>query len=246
LLATDTTSPYGFSWDTTKIADGNASLVARAYDAAGNATSSSAVSVTVANAVVATPGDTTPPTVGISSPGGGATVKGLVTVNASASDNVGVTRVELFVNGTLLASDLTSPYGFSWDTTKIADGGASLIARAYDAAGNATSSSTVKVTVANAVIATVADTTPPTVTITNPANGSKVGGFVTVDVASADAGGIANLTLSIDGSVKFTGNVASTSYKWNTKSAKRGTHTISAAATDRAGNRSTTTVQVTN
>jgi len=246
LLATDTTSPYGFSWDTTKIADGNASLVARAYDAAGNATSSSAVSVTVANAVVATPGDTTPPTVGISSPGGGATVKGLVTVNASASDNVGVTRVELFVNGTLLASDLTSPYGFSWDTTKIADGGASLVARAYDAAGNATSSSTVKVTVANAVIATVADTTPPTVTITNPANGSKVGGFVTVDVASADAGGIANLTLSIDGSVKFTGNVASTSYKWNTKSAKRGTHTISAAATDRAGNRSTTTVQVTN
>src|SRR5262245_16896717 len=46
-------------------------------------------------------GDTTPPTASITSPAGGATVSGTVTVNASAGDNVGVTRVELRVDGTL-------------------------------------------------------------------------------------------------------------------------------------------------
>ncbi|HWJ45378.1 MAG TPA: S8 family peptidase, partial [Gaiellaceae bacterium] len=42
-----------------------------------------------------TPGDTTPPTTSITSPAGGATVTGTVTVSATASDSVGVSRVEL-------------------------------------------------------------------------------------------------------------------------------------------------------
>jgi hypothetical protein len=191
--------------------------------------------------------DTQAPTAAISSPGAGTTVQGLVPVNVSASDNVGVSRVELLVNGALFATDTTSPYGFSWDTTRLADGNANLVARAYDAAGNSTSSSSVSVTISNAVTAAtpVADTTPPVVAISNPANGSRVSGFVTVNVTSTDNTGVANLSLSIDGSVKFTGNVASASYKWNTKSAKAGTHTISAVATDQAGNRTTHTIQVT-
>jgi hypothetical protein len=147
----------------------------------------------------------------------------------------------------LLASDTTSPYGFSWDTTKLADGAATLVARAYDAVGNSTSSAGVIVTVSNAAAtaAPVADTTPPTVTISNPPNGSMVSGFVTINVSSADNVGISSISLSIDGAVKFTGNVSSTNYKWNTKSAKAGGHTISAVAIDRAGNRTTKTIQVT-
>src|SRR5688500_1396522 len=47
------------------------------------------------------PGDTTPPTTSITSPAGGAIVSGTVTVSANASDNVGVSRVELFVDGSL-------------------------------------------------------------------------------------------------------------------------------------------------
>ncbi|MHA1228420.1 MAG: Ig-like domain-containing protein [Candidatus Hodarchaeales archaeon] len=43
--------------------------------------------------------DTTAPTVSITSPADGATVSGTVTVEASASDNVGVDRVEFFVDG---------------------------------------------------------------------------------------------------------------------------------------------------
>lgn len=46
----DTTSPYSASWDTTAFANGDYSLWARARDAAGNTTTSAAITVTVSNA----------------------------------------------------------------------------------------------------------------------------------------------------------------------------------------------------
>ena len=96
------------------------------------------------------PGDTTPPTTSITSPASGATVSGSVTVSASASDNVGVSRVELFVDGSLAGSDTSSPYAIAWNTTTASNGSHSLQTRAYDAAGNVGSSTAVGVTVSNA------------------------------------------------------------------------------------------------
>ena len=95
------------------------------------------------------PGDTTSPTTSIGSPSNGATVSGTVTVSASASDNVGVSRVELFVDGSLHSTDTTSPYAFSWNTTTVSNGGHSLQTRAYDASGNVGSSGVVSITVIN-------------------------------------------------------------------------------------------------
>jgi hypothetical protein len=94
-------------------------------------------------------GDTTPPTTSITSPANGATVSGTVTVSANASDNVGVSRVELYVDGTLAGTDTSSPYQIAWNTTTTSNGGHSLQTRAYDAAGNVGSSATVSVTVNN-------------------------------------------------------------------------------------------------
>jgi subtilisin family serine protease len=94
-------------------------------------------------------GDTTAPTTSITSPSNGATVSGTVTVQASASDNVGVSRVELYVDGSLVGTDTTSPYSFSWDTTTVGNGSHNLQTRAYDAAGNVGSSAVVSVTVSN-------------------------------------------------------------------------------------------------
>jgi hypothetical protein len=45
----DTTAPYSIAWDTTTVADGVHSLAARARDAAGNQTTSGAVTVTIKN-----------------------------------------------------------------------------------------------------------------------------------------------------------------------------------------------------
>jgi hypothetical protein len=100
-------------------------------------------------AVGAGSGDTTPPTTSITAPASGATVSGTITVTASASDNVGVTRVELYVDGTLKATDTSTPYNFAWDTTTAANGSHSLLTKAYDAAGNVGTSNAVSVTVSN-------------------------------------------------------------------------------------------------
>jgi Bacterial Ig domain len=49
LVGSDSSAPYSVSWNTTGVANGSHSLTARAFDAAGNVGTSSAVSVTVSN-----------------------------------------------------------------------------------------------------------------------------------------------------------------------------------------------------
>jgi hypothetical protein len=99
-------------------------------------------------------GDTTPPTTSITAPANGATVSGTVSVTASASDNVGVTKVEFYLDGALKSTSTASPYSWSWNTTTAANGSHSLVSKAYDAAGNVGTSATVTVTVSNTVTTT--------------------------------------------------------------------------------------------
>jgi hypothetical protein len=107
---------------------------------------SAIVTLNVAN-VVTPPPDTTPPTVGILSPTGGK-VSGVVTVTATASDNVGVLRVDFYANGQLVSSDTSAPYQATWNSRTVAGPTATLMAVAFDTAGNS-ASATVLVTVAN-------------------------------------------------------------------------------------------------
>src|SRR5262249_30865281 len=72
-----------------------------------------------------------------------------VGVSASATDNVGVSRVELYRNGSLFATLTTAPYTYSWDSSGAANGSYTLTATAYDAAGNAGNSKPLTVTVDN-------------------------------------------------------------------------------------------------
>jgi hypothetical protein len=88
--------------------------------------------------IVLTPGagDPTPPTVSITAPPNGATISGIVNATASAADNVGVAKVEFYVDATLKATDTSSPYSFDLDTAQLSNGSHTLMAKAYDAAGN--------------------------------------------------------------------------------------------------------------
>jgi hypothetical protein len=96
------------------------------------------------------PADTTPPTVAISSPANGATISGNTIVTAGAADNVNVGGVRFFVDGVQLgAEDTSAPYEVSWDTTLSINGGHTVTAKARDAAGNATTSAPIAVTVSN-------------------------------------------------------------------------------------------------
>jgi subtilisin family serine protease len=192
-----------------------------------------------------TPPDTTAPLASLSGPLGGSTVSGLVPVTVNASDNVGVARVDLVVNGTVVATDTSAPFSFSWNSTGAANGKASLTAVAYDAAGNAGSSPIVSVNVSNQTTSVAKDTTPPVVTIVNPTGGT-VNGNVSVSVSATDNVGAAGITMSlaIDGVTKAQGNGGSLGYNWNTKKSAAGTHTITVTARDAAGNVSTASVNV--
>jgi hypothetical protein len=93
--------------------------------------------------------DTIAPTTSITSPAGGATLTGTATLSASASDNVGVARVEFYAGTSLLGTATAAPYSISWNTTSVANGTYALTTKAYDAANNVGTSSTVSVTVSN-------------------------------------------------------------------------------------------------
>ncbi|HKO57846.1 MAG TPA: Ig-like domain-containing protein [Thermoanaerobaculia bacterium] len=93
--------------------------------------------------------DTTLPTCSITSPTAGSTVSGTVTITAAATDNVGVTKVEIFVDGALRTTDTTAPYTWSWNTTTFANSSHTITAKAYDAANNMKQAANVTVTVNN-------------------------------------------------------------------------------------------------
>ena len=199
---------------------------------------------TGSSSVAPPPADSQAPSVAIGAPLGGSTVSGIAAVDVQASDNVGVTKVELRVNGALQASDTSAPFAFAWDSSRFANGTATLEVRAYDAAGNSAPSS-VSVNVANATTP-IADTTPPTVAIGNPKAGSKVKGNPTITVSASDDAGAAGLTqtLFIDGAQVAQSNGGSLSYTWQARKAAAGAHQITAVARDAAGNSSSQSITV--
>ncbi|WP_234484086.1 S8 family serine peptidase [Noviherbaspirillum pedocola] len=190
--------------------------------------------------------DSTAPTASITAPTAGSTVSGVAPVSVSALDNVGVASVQLSVNGTVVATSTTAPFSFSWDTTGVTNGSATLVATAYDAAGNAGASAAVTVNVANASTLVVKDTTPPAVAIVNPVPG-QVSGTVSINTNASDNNGSAGITqqIYVDGALKAKGTGATLSYSLNTRKLAIGTHTIQAVAKDAAGNTSSNTIQIT-
>lgn len=110
------------------------------------------------------PIDMAAPTVAITSPIGG-TVSSVLNITADANDDVGVTHVDFFVDGSFLSRDSSRPYvSASWDTRTVSNGTHTLTAKAYDAAGHVTPSAPVTVTVSN----TTPDTTPATISQIHP------------------------------------------------------------------------------
>jgi len=138
-LSTDTTAPYGCDWDTTTAVEGSShTLTSTAIDVAGNASTPATRTVTVRNA-------NDPPTVQLTSPVAGSTFRKSLSFAATASDDLGVARVEFYVDGSLKATDTTAPYTGSWQAPgNFPNGSHTVTAKAIDVRGlSATSSVTV-------------------------------------------------------------------------------------------------------
>lgn len=168
----------------------------------------------------------TPPTVSITSPLSGATVSGLVTISATATDDVGVTQVNFYVDAVLLGSDLVAPYSWNWDSTTVLDGTRTLTARAIDTIGQ-TGSNAVSVLVDNVNDLPVANAGP--------------------DQTVVDANGDGVELVTLNGSTSYDPDGTLVSYEWKegtvllgtgaivTVNFAVGTHTVTLTVTDNRG-----------
>jgi len=150
LQATDTSTPYQYSWNSISIAAGSYTLMAKAYDAAGNVGQSANIAVDVVK-------DTSAPIVSVTGPSKNATVSGSAAITASATDNIGVTIVEFYVNKTLCAVTNMAPYSYKWQTMLLPNGSYTLSSKAYDTSGNVGLSNSVAVKVSNSLSSALGD-----------------------------------------------------------------------------------------
>lgn len=132
VTGSQSSAPYTFSWGA---GAGSHTLQTVAYDAAGNKGTSAPVTVTGGSTA-----DTGPPVVAIASPANGSVARNtVVSITATATDNVGVARVQFYVNNTLMATDIGAPYTYSWKVPAKNNASYTIKAVAYDAAGNSAS-----------------------------------------------------------------------------------------------------------
>jgi hypothetical protein len=180
---------------------------------------------------VSAPSSDAPPAVTVTAPSEGATVSGVVTVQASASDDVGVTRVAFSVDGSSIGTDTNGADGWSvaWNTTLATDGPHTVTATVTDTSGQTGSDS-------NAVTVNNFDG-PPSVAVTSPAEGATVSGIVLVQASASDDVGVTQVAFSVDGDAigTDTNGADGWSAPWDTRTALDGAHTITATATDTKG-----------
>ncbi len=215
LIGTDTTSPYSIVW--ANVQPGTYSLTAKATDSSGATATSAARSIRVNNL----------PSVSLTAPANGVnfTPGSTISLTATASDTDGtVSQVQFFQGTTLIGSDTSSPYSFSW--TNVAAGSYALTAKATDNNSGVTTSTTVNITV----------DASPTVSLTAPANNAVFlpGASITVSANAADTGGSVAKVDFFDGATLIGTDITSPySIAWT--NAASGTHTITARATDNQG-----------
>src|SRR5262249_16969805 len=116
LIAGGSNASLSYSWNTLASTNGAHTLQAVTTDTSGN-TASAQINVTVNNVT-----DTTAPSIVITSPANGATVSRTFSVTVSVTDDVGVVRVELYVDGRLTSTSTSSPFTTSWNPRKAASG----------------------------------------------------------------------------------------------------------------------------
>jgi hypothetical protein len=230
LGAEDTAAPYTVSWNTTSVTNGAHTLTARARDAAGNQTTSTAVSVTVSN-------DAAPPVLSNAQPSG-TLAAGTTQTTLSVTSNENATCRYATTAGTAYAS-MPTTFGTTGGTAHstlvggLANGQSySYYVRCQDTSGNA---DTVDLAITFSVAAP--DTTAPAVSVSTPAAGATVTGTVSVSANASDNVGVTGVQFLLDGAnLGAEDTAAPYTVSWNSTSASNGAHMLTARARDAAGN----------
>ena len=224
----DSIPPYIQEWNTETAEDDMEHIIAAVgYDNQGNSTLATPIAVYINN------WDDIAPSGQIQNPIPGQTVNGTISIEITATDNIGVDNVELSINGIPRDTLSDFPYVYDWDTSQEIDDQSHVISAVVsDTSGNIGFIPPVSVIVDNQIN----DSTPPTGLISNPISGQTVSGTVEITVLAQDDYGIENITFFIDGINISNDNTAPYSYAWDTTALENGSeHTISASITDVVG-----------
>ena len=152
-----------------------------------------------------------------------------MTISATATDGDGtISKVEFYNGTTLLNTDTTAPYSYTW--TSVAAGSYSLTAKAFDNSGASTSSA------ARAITVTAAANVPPTASLTAPAAGASftAPASVSITATAADSDGTVSKVEFYNGATLLgTSTAAPYSYTWTSVAA--GSYSLTAKAFDNSG-----------
>ena len=160
-------------------------FIARSSDMGGNVVESRDITFETLPPV-----DDEDPTVTLDAPIVG---RGVVTVTAEATDNVGVAKVEFYLDGALLWTDYTSPYILILDTLRYLNGDYQITAKAYDRSGRSV------IADRGFNIFNLVDVTAPTAAITYPGEWATISGTLSVLVTLHDDVGVFQAYLYVDG-----------------------------------------------
>lgn len=188
------------------------------------------------------------PSVFIEDPG---ICNGITEIVAPAFDNIGVERVEFYLEDELMFIDYSSPFVFHLDTFGLENGLYSLKAKAFDFAGR------IEIDVQDVEIFNpLPDFDNPSVLITYPSQGDTVSGIVEVQIHAVDTykeneqQPVSRLEIYIDDALRHSINLAlfdwhvpphwvpepehpfDYRYYWDTRTVENGEHFITAIAYD--------------
>lgn len=188
-----------------------------------------------ATATVTIGPDINAPAVTLGASPSGVVAPGSTLLTATASDAVGVTRVEFYRGATLIATDTTAPYEHLVSFTAADIGNVSFTAKAHDAANNSSTSTAVVVTVG-------ADVTPPTVSLSPSPSTVLVPGSTALVANVTDNIGVTRVEFYRGSTLINTDTAAPFQYTVNLSTADIGSIGFTAKAFDAQNNATTSAV----
>jgi N-acetyl-anhydromuramyl-L-alanine amidase AmpD len=211
----DLRAPFGGRWNTKRFANGKHVVELRAYGPRGSWTRKRLV-VWVANPKP--PAAPKLPKLALTARGvdRGATVNGSLRVEPTLTGGT-IKIALLFLDGKRIDHDTSSPFGFSWNTTRVANGQHVLELRVRAADGRRAATR----------IPVVVDNAPPLAIVRQSlANGQTVSGSVPWQLEVT--GRVARVELLVDGAVRATLTQAPFAWTWDTSTEAPGAHTLTA------------------
>ena len=233
LAGTVYSSPYDYEWDTTLEEDDTQHIwFVKAYDTSENEAQTQPIAVYVDN------DDNTPPSGFILYPYAGQTLSGIVEIQVSASDNIGIGSVEFIIDGVFAHIDFDDPFSYTWDTSPVSEDDEHVISITIsDQSGNETDLPPIAVFVNNDP--PTDDSTPPVVALLAPVSGQTVSDSVLIIGFASDNFGIDHVKFFIDDELVETVPDSPYTHLWNTYDlANDSEHTIRLEAQDYSGNES--------